>query len=455
MDKLRSLASERDLPHTPPYTPLPTARAQNYCLWLQERLAQSGCLDFEGACEVPVAPSFEPYGGQMFGALVCTDAGGTEVVLKAFSGQYHGRWMVPGWVPPVPDVDAYENTVELNDARIHLLGDQLARAAEEGKASDILRRLREERKKLTLESQRRVFALYSFACCDGGRKSFADMEGQAFPSGTGDCCAPKLLHHAFVNHLHPVSLAEFYFGAPNRSGTKVHGRFYPPCDERCRPLLKHLLGLDLLYCDDHVAVVNKPSGLLSVPGRGDDKQDCVEARLRRLFPDCIRQPAAHRLDMDTSGLLLLAFDADTHRALSLQFMNGTVFKQYVALVDGVVKEREGTIQLPFRLDVDHRPRQIYDELHGKLGVTRWERLGVETLVSGRTVSRLLFTPLTGRTHQLRVHCAHEKGLGRPILGDRLYGTEEPGQRLALHACALSFTHPATGARVAFHCAADF
>lgn len=451
-----------------PYTPLPTRRAGQYCLWLQERLSYSGFLDFEAGGEVSTAPSFEPCGGQMLGVLVCRDERGGEVVLKAFSGQYHGRWIVPGWVPPVPEVEAYETTVKLNDARIHQLSEHLERLSgngdaipdisEDGSRSIITRTMQtmqEERKALTQESQRRIFDLYSFACCNGSRKTFADMPGQVFPSGTGDCCAPKLLHHAFLNHLRPVSMAEFYFGAPNRSGTKQPGCFYPPCDERCRPLLKHLLGLDILYCDEHMAVVNKPSGLLSVPGRGEDKQDCVETRLRRLFPDCIKQPAVHRLDMDTSGLLLLALDATSHRNLSMQFMQGTIQKQYVALVDGVVKDTCGTIKLPFRLDVEHRPRQIYDELYGKTGTTQWERLSVEHLADGTPATRLLFTPLTGRTHQLRVHSAHEKGLGHPILGDRLYGTERPGQRLALHACALLFDHPQSGERLEFYCAADF
>lgn len=455
-------AMDRPVVSTYPYTPLPTALAQRYCLALQSRLEQTAILDFDSGSDeaVSTAPLFEPYGGQMFGVLVCVDDFGNEVVLKAFSGQYQGRWLVPGWVPPVPDVEAYDAVIQVNDARIHRLSERLGQLSPKSTNKDLsIQILQEERKALTLESQRRIFDLYSFCCYDGVKRTFTDMEDlttrRAFPSGTGDCCAPKLLHHAFLCNLHPISMAEFYFGAPNRSGSKQHGKFYPPCDDRCRLLLKHLLGLDILYCDQHIAVVNKPSGLLSVPGRGEDKQDCIETRLRRLFPNCIRQPAVHRLDMDTSGLLLLAFDADSHRNLNMQFMQGDVQKNYVALVEGVVKETGGTISLPFRLDVDDRPRQIYDELQGKLGTTRWTRLGVETLPTGEVVTRLSFIPLTGRTHQLRVHSAHEKGLGHPIVGDRLYGNAQPGQRLALHACRLSFHHPQTDEPLTFLCEADF
>ncbi|MFA6689867.1 MAG: RluA family pseudouridine synthase [Sphaerochaetaceae bacterium] len=454
-----------------PYTPLPIEPARRYCLRLREEMERTGFLDDDGKRRFPSSPLFEPYGGRMFGMLVCTDDQGNERVLKAFSGQYLGAWEIPGWVPPVPDVPAYEAIVGRNDASIHELSERLkeldASRAEGGlrrEAAGDDRGLRERRRMLTQESQRDVFALYSFCCYDGASRTFSDMAGEdlsyhrplwRFPSGTGDCCAPKLLHQAFSHRLHPVSMAEFYFGAPNRSGTKTGGSFYPPCEERCHPLLRHMLGLDILYCDDHVAVVNKPSGLLSVPGRGEEKQDSVETRFRTLFPTCIRQPAVHRLDMDTSGLLILARDADSHRNLNIQFMNGIVAKEYVALLEGIVPVREGIVELPFRLDVGDRPRQIYDERFGKKGTTLWERLSVETLPSGRTVTRVRFIPHTGRTHQLRVHSAHEKGLGHPVVGDRLYGTPAEGDRLALHASKVTFRHPATGDIMTFDCPPEF
>ena len=195
--------------------------------------------------------------------------------------------------------------------------------------------------------------------------------------------------------------------------------------------------LAIVYQDSSIVVVNKPGGILSVPGRGPDKQDCIVSRLRRLFPGCISQPAVHRLDMDTSGLMVLALTTDAHQHLSEQFRNRRVQKQYLAVLDGIVAEEEGEIRLPFRLDIDNRPYQIHDPVHGKWGITQWRRQSIE----GRQ-TRVRFTPITGRTHQLRVHASHPLGLGCPIIGDRLYGTGKPGDRLLLHASFLRFAHPA-------------
>ncbi len=194
--------------------------------------------------------------------------------------------------------------------------------------------------------------------------------------------------------------------------------------------------ISILYHDAELVVVNKPSGLLSVPGRGPEKQDCVVNRVRRLYADMIRQPAVHRLDMFTSGLMLLAKTREAHRHLSRQFERGAVKKRYVALVEGIIERSEGEIRLAFRLDPENRPYQVYDPIQGKIGVTRWKRLGVE-----KNTTRVAFTPLTGRTHQLRLHAAHEKGLGAPIVGDRLYGNGKEGDPMRLHACVLGFRHP--------------
>ena len=203
-------------------------------------------------------------------------------------------------------------------------------------------------------------------------------------------------------------------------------------------------GLDIVCEDESFVVVNKPSGLLSVPGRGPDKTDCVSNRVRQRYPGCIEQPAVHRLDMDTSGLLVVALDREAHRELSHQFQRRATSKRYVGLLDGILSSDRGTLRLPFRLDVDNRPMQIYDEVHGKLGITHWERLGIEG-----NVTRVAFVPVTGRTHQLRVHAAHERGLGIPIVGDPLYGRGTGPAQLKLHAAALSFLHPRTGERVHF------
>jgi tRNA pseudouridine32 synthase/23S rRNA pseudouridine746 synthase len=200
--------------------------------------------------------------------------------------------------------------------------------------------------------------------------------------------------------------------------------------------------LALVYQDAHFIVVNKPSGLLSAPGKGPDKLDSVTERVRALFPEAPAYSAVHRLDMDTSGLMLLALTREAHRALSIQFQEREVKKKYIALLDGIIEEDEGTIELPFRLDVDNRPHQIYDAEHGKMGTTIWK---VIERING--VTRVQFKPITGRTHQLRIHSAHAKGLGIPIIGDPLYGTgTEPGH-MKLHATMLEFTHPETGERI--------
>ncbi len=203
-------------------------------------------------------------------------------------------------------------------------------------------------------------------------------------------------------------------------------------------------GLELVHQEPTFVVVNKPSGLLSVPGRGADKQDCVVNRLRVLVPSCIAQPAAHRLDMDTSGLMVLGLTAASQRDLARQFEQRRVQKTYLAVLQGVVTEEAGEITLAFRLDPDHRPRQVHDPVQGKVGQTRWRKLGVS---GGCT--QVEFTPITGRTHQLRLHAAHELGLGCPIVGDRLYGTGSAPGQLQLHAATLEFDHPVTGERLRF------
>lgn len=331
------------------------------------------------------------------------------------------------------------------------------------------------------------------------------------PTGAGECCAPKLIAQAYSLGLRPVSLAEFYYGESPLSGEKVHKQFYEPCDEKCAPILPAMLGLKVLYQDEAIVVVEKPSGLLSVPGRGAEKQDCVVNRVKFLFGGdigwndignrdlqknatcvfgadgdtdgttdrsttgvydrdttccihCIEQPAVHRLDMETSGILVLALTEDAHRKLNRQFEEGSVKKQYEAVLDGIpeiIKQgvRNGRLELPFSLDVENRPRQIFDEVYGKMGITDWEFLRYE---KGDRV-RLLYTPHTGRTHQLRLHSADEHGLGVPIVGDTLYGTKTTSnkpensnnERLLLHARMLEFTHPVTGERMSFTNPASF
>jgi len=194
--------------------------------------------------------------------------------------------------------------------------------------------------------------------------------------------------------------------------------------------------LDIIHQDRSLLVINKQGGLLSVPGKGADKQDCVVSRAKEQCPDLPEQPAVHRLDMMTSGLMLLARTPEAHRNLVRQFQYRLVLKRYIAIIDGTLKEESGTIELAFRLDPDNRPYQIYDPVNGKNGVTLWRRLAAHA-----AGTRIEFTPLTGRTHQLRLHASHPEGLGAPIVGDYLYGAGKDGDQLMLHSCFISFNHP--------------
>jgi len=280
--------------------------------------------------------------------------------------------------------------------------------------------------------------------------------------GAGDCAAPKLLAQAYRLGLRPLALAEVWWGAPPLTGGRHAGVFYPACRGKCGGILPHMLGgLDaepvplfgaeriaddeprLVHEDPWLLVVDKPCGLLSVPGRHDQLRDSVSVRLRRRYHQAL---VVHRLDLDTSGLMLVARDDETHAALQRLFARREIDKRYLAWLDGEVAGDEGRVELPLRVDLDDRPRQIVDPVHGKRAVTDWrvlERAG------GRT--RVALWPRTGRTHQLRVHAA--VGLGCPIAGDRLYG--RGGGRLMLHAEALAFTHPRTGARLELTQSAPF
>lgn len=206
----------------------------------------------------------------------------------------------------------------------------------------------------------------------------------------------------------------------------------------------------IVYQDEDIVVVEKPSGLLSIPGRGPEKIDSVSHRIRTGIPGCIEQPSVHRLDMDTSGLMVLALTKEAHRHISIQFQNRETDKRYQALLEGELFTIGGTIELPFRLDVENRPLQIYDETHGKMGTTHWQSLGIED-----GLTRINFHPVTGRTHQLRLHASHEKGLGIPIVGDSFYGNGTGPGQLKLHATELTFTHPKSGESLTFQSPVPF
>ena len=284
------------------------------------------------------------------------------------------------------------------------------------------------------------------------------------PGGAGDCAGPKLLGHAYRMGLEPIALAELWWGAPPLTGGRMTGQLYPSCRGKCGPIVPFMLeGLAhaappvfgagaiaadqprVIFEDDWLVVVDKPCGLLSVPGRSGLLADSALTRLRARYPDAT---VVHRLDLDTSGLLIAAKDPVTHAALQRAFARREIDKRYIAWLDGRVVADHGTVELALRVDLDDRPRQIHDPVHGKPAVTSWRVLD---RAASRT--RVALTPHTGRTHQLRVHAAHPLGIGVPIVGDRLYGRAAP--RLLLHAEALAFTHPHTQRRVELAVPAPF
>lgn len=455
------------------FAPFPQEEAFSVCQKIFDGL-QEGLFVLEQISQVSEERLDQ---GVMLGVLVCE-----TVTLACVSGTAKQLSTAPGtqtdivFVPPVVDSKKITEALSQNDLKIHQLTDEI----QKGKAcgTDICE-LKKTRLALCNESLKKVNSLYRFHCADGKLLPLEQIlkntnKGNPAPTGTGECAAPKLLNYAYAHGFAPRSMCEVYLQLPLKNklekfstgdsfAEKECGKVYGPCDERCALLLPEMLGLKILYRDQHIIVVDKQSGVLSVPGRGPDKQDCIVNRVRRLFPDCIQQPAVHRLDMETSGLLVLAFTKEAHRELNRQFEAGEVKKEYVALLDGVLAKKgiapQGQMELFFRLDVENRPHQIWDEVYGKRAITQWEILDVEKYHSpdGQTknATRVRFIPHTGRTHQLRLASADSHGFGIPIIGDTLYGTCLPGERLMLHAKNLSFTHPATGERMDFECLPDF
>ena len=284
------------------------------------------------------------------------------------------------------------------------------------------------------------------------------------PAGAGDCSAPKLLQYAFQNQLTPVVMAEFWWGISPNSEIRKHKNFYPSCISRCKPILNHMLEgikidenlllknlaekeeLIIIFEDDDLIVVNKPPEFLSVPGK--EINDSVYTRIKQLYPTATGPLIVHRLDMSTSGILVLAKTKEANKILQSQFIKRTVKKRYVALLDGHLTEKSGVIQLPLRLDIDDRPRQLVDFTNGKKAETNWTLINHK---NGKT--RVYFYPITGRTHQLRVHSAHKGGLNTPIIGDDLYGKKE--NRLHLHAEFIEFIHPSSKKVINFTIKANF
>lgn len=377
-----------------------------------------------------------------------------------------------------------------------------------------IEQLKQERKSRSAALQQRLFSSYKVRNALGEKKDlwtlFADTTGQAPPSGAGDCAAPKLLQYAYLHNYRPLAMAEFWWGEPSTTELHLPGSFYPACQGKCGPILRFMLKglqvepnpllkrihrvkateIEVIYEDEWIVAVNKPQGLLSVPGK--EQADSVWQWAEQHYPHADGPLVVHRLDMDTSGLLLIAKNKEVHERLQRMFLNHSIRKRYVALLEGIFngeqdkelkikqkpesKDRQeeelinkqetelrirqeeelineqvikkGTIDLPLCLNPEDRPRQMVHPHYGKQAITRYEIIGYE---GDRT--RVHFYPLTGRTHQLRVHAAHPYGLHTPIVGDRLYGT--PADRLYLHAEQIEFIHPMTGKRISLNCPAPF
>lgn len=327
--------------------------------------------------------------------------------------------------------------------------------------------LKKERKDKSNQLQDKLFEQYTFLNKDGKEKSLGEIFKETVfekpPSGAGECATPKLLQYAFKNHLKPIVFAEFWYGPSPESEIRKHSNFYPACSGKCRPILKHMLKgipvdenpvfselskekqLKIVFEDDSIIVVNKPNELLSIPGI--EIQDSVYPRLQEKSTD-FEPLIVHRLDMSTSGLMVVAKTKKAHKNLQNQFLKQSIKKRYTALLDGVPATVEGEINLPLRPDPLDRPRQQLDFKHGKKALTVWKLIREE---DGKALVH--FWPKTGRTHQLRVHSAHRLGLDTPIVGDELYG--KPADRLYLHAAVLEFVHPTTGEMMRFEDEADF
>ena len=399
--------------------------------------------------------------GKMFGVLIVESSDiktqHSDDYLAAFSAKLDGSYHHEGFVPPVYEMTTPPvGTSKEESKRLQrLLFAQYNFINGKGESKNLLDIFADEKPILSPEEW-----------FDAGERS--KVKGERIPpSGAGECCAPKLLQYALTHGLKPIALAEFWVGAPSRTELRKEGCFYAPCSGKCVPILRHMLqgldvevkgerlkeedekskgkgkGIQVIYEDDYLMVVNKPAGLLSVPGKSDEPS--VESFLQA--------KAVHRLDQDTSGLLVLAKTQEVYKTLQAYFQRRDILKRYEAVVKpsdiSHQMSDEGMISLPLLPDPYDRPRQMVNIEHGKVAITRYvvreQRADGTCLVD--------FYPLTGRTHQLRVHAAHPDGLNAPIVGDRLYGS--PAERLMLHAAEITFLHPITQEEMHFCIPSNF
>ena len=430
--------------------------------------------------------------GKMMGALLVEDAAGDTRVLYGFSGVAGGTALVEGFVPPIFDLTEPGGYYRAAEARITAINERLALlrtemsvgkchkaggaestfqqtslssdSTHEAGSAESVEALERERHALSVELQDWIFSRYRVSNARGESLSIKEVfarRGLVPPGGTGDCAAPKLLQYAYSHGLKPLAMGEFWYGASPRREVRTQGRFYPSCTGKCGPLLEFMLqGLDvepnplaqrstrdprIVFQDQYIIVAEKPSGMLAAPGRYVSHS--MVSALEKLTGAEVF--SCHRLDMDTSGLMVFAKTAAVQAALHRQFAAGEVHKRYQARLQPgrELPAEQGEISIPLSLDYYDRPRQMADWESGKPALTRYRVLRHRR--DGST--DIEFEPLTGRTHQLRVHAAHALGLGRPIAGDRLYGGDPatPDAPLALHASRLEFRHPVTGEPLLF------
>ena len=392
-----------------------------------------------------------PTEGKMFGVLVvernekCKVKNEKLGFLAAYSGLLEGRNDWDYFVPPIFDAQQPDGYFKTREREIM--------------AS-------EEHKQMSQELQTWLFHQYQLLNARGETKDLVDVWQDYHcsarirskfplpPGGTGDCCAPKLLQYAYKEGLKPICMAEFWWGESPKNLIRHHEQFYPACRGKCLPVLTWMLqGLEVapnpeenrstplepevVYEDEVVVVVNKPSGMLSMPGRQTTYSVATWAQER--WPGSM---VAHRLDMSTSGIILVAKTEEAYHALQEQFTERVVKKKYLAIVEGKPQEEHGVINLPLSSDPLNRPCQVVDHEHGKQAITEYR-----VLATAQGYTLLALWPHTGRTHQLRMHCAHHEGLDCPILGDELYGRK--AERLYLQAQAITFVHPSTNKRMHF------
>ena len=332
-----------------------------------------------------------------------------------------------------------------------------------------IQELKAERKVRSAALQQQLFEQFRMLNYRGEVKTLRDIFEQTVhktpPAGAGECAAPKLLQQAYLHHWKPIAMAEFWWGNSPKNEVRHHGYYYPACKGKCEPILRHMLQgleveanpmqqeaergnekLNIVYEDQWLLIINKPAGMLSVPGK--ERQTSIYDLAREAYPEAEGPMIVHRLDMATSGLLIIAKDKKTHQHLQAQFKNRSIRKKYIALLDGIVPEDEGTIELSLCPNPLDRPRQMVDTQYGKPAITYYQ-----VLERTDKYTRIALYPHTGRTHQLRVHAAHPSGLHCPIIGDELYGKKD--KRLYLHAESIEFTHPVNGQSMCITEKADF